>query len=228
MAEGEGELQLISRSLVRCLPSSIFLLLKVGCQLVVMIGSGRGQGSPGDPCSAETATVIGTDLSPIQPSLAPPNVRFQVDDCCDEWIHKRPFDFIHARGLYGCVADWDRFYSQALENLRPGGYFEQVEVSPTVRSDDGSAENTKIKELGTKSTGAADKFGKSFDTVEEMKDGMERVGFVDVTEHRFKLPVGPWPKDKHLKTLGRYTRLAWEESMEMWVMMLWTRVLGVL
>ena len=61
-----------------------------------------------------------------------------------------------------------------------------------------------------------------------MKDGMERVGFVDVTEHRFKLPVGPWPKDKHLKTLGRYTRLAWEESMEMWVMMLWTRVLGVL
>lgn len=57
MAEGEGELQLISRSLVRCLPSSIFLLLKVGCQLVVMRGSGRGQGSPGDPCSAETEAI---------------------------------------------------------------------------------------------------------------------------------------------------------------------------
>lgn len=60
-----------------------------------------------------------------------------------------------------------------------------------------------------------------------MQDNMIQAGFVDVKIHYFKLPVGPWPKDKHLKTLGRYQRLACQESLEMWVMMLWTRVLGV-
>lgn len=45
--------------------------------------------------------------------------------------------------------------------------------------------------------------------------------------HTFKIPVGPWPKDKRLKTLGRYQRLVWEESLEMWTMMLYTSVLGV-
>lgn len=62
------------------------------------------------------AQVIGTDLSPIQPNLVPPNVQFEVDDCCDEWLYTpNSFDFIHVRGLYGCVADWDRFYKQALK-----------------------------------------------------------------------------------------------------------------
>ncbi|KAH1807053.1 hypothetical protein KXX35_009054, partial [Aspergillus fumigatus] len=34
-----------------------------------------------------SARVIGTDLSPIQPHLVPPNVQFEVDDCCDEWTY---------------------------------------------------------------------------------------------------------------------------------------------
>lgn len=62
------------------------------------------------------ARVIGTDLSPIQPTWIPPNLHFEVDDCCDDWVYgKDSFDFIHVRGLYGCVADWDKFYKEALE-----------------------------------------------------------------------------------------------------------------
>lgn len=62
-----------------------------------------------------SAKVIGTDLSPIQPSLVPPNVQFEIDDCCEEWCYSHDeFDFIHVRGLYGCVADWGKFYEQAL------------------------------------------------------------------------------------------------------------------
>jgi hypothetical protein len=62
-----------------------------------------------------SARVIGTDLSPIQPRMVPPNVQFEVDDCCDEWTYSvNSFDFIHVRGLYGCIADWTLFYKQAL------------------------------------------------------------------------------------------------------------------
>ena len=63
-----------------------------------------------------SATVTGTDLSPIQPSWVPPNVQFEVDDCTDEWLYgKDTFDFVHIRGLYGCVSDWDHFYKQAFK-----------------------------------------------------------------------------------------------------------------
>lgn len=173
------------------------------------------------------ATVIGTDLSPIQPSLVPPNVKFEVDDCCDEWLYTQPFDFIHVRGLYGCISDWHQFYTRALQNLQPGGYLEQLETGIEYKSDDGSLRNTKIEEGGKLSIEAGTKFGKSFRTVEEMHDNMIKAGFVDVKIHHFKLPVGPWPKDQHLKTLGKYQRLACQESLEMWVMMLYTRILGV-
>jgi len=33
------------------------------------------------------ASVLGLDLSPIQPHWIPSNVRFMVDDVEDEWIH---------------------------------------------------------------------------------------------------------------------------------------------
>ena len=94
-------------------------------------------------------------------------------------------------------------------------------------SDDGTIEGTNIKKLGDLGLVAGDKFGKSLRTVDEMQEGMIRAGFVDVSVHCFKVPIGPWPKDKHMKTLGRYMRLVWEESMEMWTMMLWTKILGV-
>lgn len=35
-----------------------------------------------------------------------------------------------------------------------------------------------------------------------LKEVMERVGFVDVQQHRFKMPINGWPRDAHLKQLG--------------------------
>jgi hypothetical protein len=60
--------------------------------------------------------VTGFDLSPTQPSWVNPNVRFEINDACsDDWAYtKNSFDFIHIRGLYGSVADWPKFYEQAM------------------------------------------------------------------------------------------------------------------
>lgn len=64
--------------------------------------------------------VLGTDLSPTQPSMVPPNVRFEIDDFTEPWLFKKNhFDFIHVRSLYGCVADWSTFYREALEYVKP-------------------------------------------------------------------------------------------------------------
>jgi hypothetical protein len=80
---------------------------------------------------------------------------------------------------------------------------------------------------GKASLESGDRFGKTLRIVDESKQRMISAGFVDVVERRYKLPIGPWPKNKQFKTLGKYFRLVIEESMEMWVMYLWTKVLGV-
>lgn len=75
-----------------------------------------------------TASVLGTDLSPIQPRSVPPNVKFEVDDVCDEWVYAVPFDFIHIRGLYGSVGDWDQLYAQAQRTEKGERYTAQTPV----------------------------------------------------------------------------------------------------
>ena len=63
-----------------------------------------------------SAQVIGTDLSPIQPREVPPNLQFEIDDACSEWVYaKDSFDFIHVRGMYGSVSDWAFFYNQVYQ-----------------------------------------------------------------------------------------------------------------
>jgi hypothetical protein len=84
------------------------------------------------------AIVIGTDLSPIQPGWVPLNCKFYVDDAEAEWNYPTDehFNFIHARGVWGGIADWARFYSQVYQNLNPGGGLEIVEPEGIFRSDD--------------------------------------------------------------------------------------------
>lgn len=60
--------------------------------------------------------VKGTDLSRIQPTFSPPNVRFEMDDCCSAWVYPKDyFDYIHIRYLYASVADWPALYREVYE-----------------------------------------------------------------------------------------------------------------
>ena len=45
----------------------------------------------------------------------PPNCRFVVDDAEDLWLYEGKFDYIHARLMAGCFADWPTFFRQAYE-----------------------------------------------------------------------------------------------------------------
>lgn len=175
-----------------------------------------------------SAKVIGTDLSPIQPSFVPPNVQFEVDDCCDPWLFQRDyFDYVHIRGLTGCVADWNAFYREAYSHIKPGGWIEQLEQSVEPKSDDGTTDGTIFEQWGKVSLEAGDAFGKTLRVVDEAKDGLIAAGFVDVVEKRFKCPVGPWAKNPHFKKLGKLNRVYCEEGIEGYSMLLLTKVLGV-
>lgn len=62
-----------------------------------------------------SATVLGIDLSPIQPNSLPTNCSFRVDNVEADWIPDERYDFIHSRAMLGGFKDWPRFFKQAFE-----------------------------------------------------------------------------------------------------------------
>ena len=85
-------------------------------QKVLDLGTGTGIWAIDFAEQFPSASVIGTDLSPIQPAWVPPNIRFEIEDYNDDWTFEpNEFDFIHMRNLYGSVGDWQRLYKQVYE-----------------------------------------------------------------------------------------------------------------
>ncbi|KAH7091936.1 S-adenosyl-L-methionine-dependent methyltransferase [Paraphoma chrysanthemicola] len=195
---------------------------------VLDIGTGTGIWAIDFADRYPSAEVLGTDLSPTQPSMVPPNLRFEVDDCTEPWLYRKDyFDFIHVRSLFGSVADWPAFYKECYDHLQPGGYIEQLETSVAPTSDDGSMlPDSMFDQWGKISLMLGEKFGKSLNTVNEQKAGIEAAGFINVVEHRWKVPIGGWPSDKRYKEIGRYNQVHWDQGIEGWCMYLLTTLLG--
>lgn len=151
--------------------------------------------------------VIGTDLSPIQPNYIPPNLQFEIADADEEWTWRPRFDLVHTRIMNDTsLKDWGRFYEQAFTALKPGGWVESQEFSYVRRSDDNSIPaDSQIAEWESLWTEGINKIGlKGPCDPDLVVRQMAAAGFVNITCRPFKLPIGPWPKDKSLKHAGAF------------------------
>ncbi|KAG5806455.1 hypothetical protein H9Q74_010033 [Fusarium xylarioides] len=164
------------------------------------------------------ASVIGTDLAPIQPGWIPPNLEFQIEDCTQEWTFQpNTFDYIHMRWLVGSIADWKSLFKEAYKCLKPGGYIESYEPSSRVESDDGTVQpGSALSQWEKFFVEGGRKIGRPFTIFEEniQREGMREAGFVDIQEQNFKNPVGGWPKDPKQRSVGQFMQAAFEQDAQ--------------
>ncbi|KAK8111715.1 uncharacterized protein PG998_008172 [Apiospora kogelbergensis] len=99
------------------------------------------------PSNSPSSTIMGTDLSPIQPQHTPPNCTFIVEDSEEEWLFRQDpshmpeadadadapsatpnlsltFDYIHLRLVVTCFNDPKIVMKHAYNSLNPGGWIE--------------------------------------------------------------------------------------------------------
>ncbi|KAG8353235.1 hypothetical protein FVEN_g8836 [Fusarium venenatum] len=204
--------------------------LKDDIQTVLDVGTGTGIWAIDFADEYPNAEVTGTDISPIQPDWIPPNLKFEIEDCTQEWTFQPGiFDYIYMRYLYGSISDWNALFREAYRACKPGGWVESYEASPRMESDDGSVtEGCAINEWGKFFIEGGRKLNRTFEIIDKdlQQKGMEEAGFVDVQVWDFKAPIGSWPKDPRLKEIGQFAEAALEQDYEGYVMYMANMVLG--
>lgn len=68
----------------------------------------------------------------------------------------------------------------------------------------------------------AERAGRPLKIHETMGSAIEKAGFVDVHKVTYKIPLGPWPKDKLLKEVGHLEYAHWNSALEGWALWLLT------
>ncbi|KAF4448232.1 Demethylmenaquinone methyltransferase [Fusarium austroafricanum] len=154
--------------------------------------------------------VIGTDISPIQPSWVSPNLKFEIEDCTQDWTFApNSADYIHIRWLIGSIPDWYQFFREAYKTCKPGGWVESFEPAGHITSDDNTVKDSSaLGQWGKLFVEGGKKIGMSFSIYGEeiQRKAMEAAGFVDIQQYEFKTPIGDWPKDPEMKELGELSR----------------------
>ncbi|EWC47626.1 hypothetical protein DRE_03246 [Drechslerella stenobrocha 248] len=174
-----------------------------------------------------SASVVGNDISPIQPRWVPPNVKFEIDDFNEPWMQAPgTFDFVHAREVHGAVADWPGFCREAFKVLKPGGWVEVAESAVQLQSDDGTlpadcALNAWLRNISE----GFERLGRTVVVGPNIEQWLRSTGFEEIKVEVFKLPVGLWPTDKTERDIGAFNLLNMIEYVEGASLQIYTKVL---
>ncbi|KAF2736431.1 S-adenosyl-L-methionine-dependent methyltransferase [Polyplosphaeria fusca] len=223
----QERLNVMHHMLKKALNDRLFLAPTQHFQRVLDIGTGTGIWSQEMGDLYPQAEILGNDLSPVQPSWVPPNVRFEVDDLESRWAYSAPFDFVFSRCLTCAVSNWPRLVRQAYTNLRPGGWVEFQDCDIKFYAEDGSYhQDSYTAQFMNLLIQAARGAGKDPCPGPKLERWIREAGFENVVHQQFKLPVGPWPKDERQKEVGLFNLAQAVDSTEAFSMRLFTSVLG--
>lgn len=174
---------------------------------ILDVGTGTGIWAMDAADAHPDAVVIGTDLSPIQPGYVPPNLTFEVADADEEWHFREKFDLIHSRIMIDTTLhSWPHYFEEAFRALNAGGWVECQEMDYNRASDDNTIPpNSRMSFWEREWTRGIEEIGLSgYCRPEPVMEQMRNAGFINVICRKFKLPIGPWPRDPVLRRAGMF------------------------
>lgn len=120
------------------------------------------------------------------------------------------FDFIHTRFTMGCWQDLrEDVLQKAFDRLSPGGWFEAQELHTSIMCDDDTMPpDYELKVHLDDLEDATATMGRPLRIAHLFKDVMREIGFVDIEEVTYKIPINGWPRNRQYKQLGKM----WEHN----------------
>ncbi|KAF7561850.1 hypothetical protein G7046_g2298 [Stylonectria norvegica] len=182
---------------------------------IIDIGTGTGHWAIDVADLFPAALVVGTDLSPIQPTWTPVNVRMFVEDCEEpEWTHGSGFDLVHLRGVASVIRDLAALVVKAYSHIKNGGWIEIQELHHEVFCDDGSmVEHDSVLIFNKTLAEGMERIGCTEFGNQNLVKALERAGFKNVRLVIHKVPIGSWPKHAQMKKLGVFMKATIAESL---------------
>lgn len=227
--EEQDRLDLQHALLLECLNKELFLApISHLPEKILDVGTGTGIWAINVADKYASCTVVGIDLSPIQPEWVPPNCQFQVSDANDPWsFPPNSFEFVHCRQSHMAVKE-DLLFREAFRALKPGAWLEMGEMALPLVCEDGTLKRgMPLFEWQDKMMSASKKIGASFHNPHHYRNRMEDSGFVNVVERIYPLPIGPWAKNKKLKKLGQFQKTNLLMGLDGFSKVLFTEKLGL-
>ena len=173
---------------------------------VIDLGTGTGNWAIEFADLYQSADVVGVDVSPLQPQVIPPNLKFLIDDIEEDWAQDaNPFDYIHARYLVPQIKNWPRLVQQAFDSIKSGGWVEFQEWNTRIYSTDGTVTNKNaVKVWGDATIQSREAAGYDCSPGPKLEKYMKDAGFVNIQAIKLPIPLGTWPKDKKYKKVGAW------------------------
>lgn len=137
-------------------------------------------------------------------------------------------DFVFSRTSLGSYSDYKgQIIQQAFDNLNDGGWFESQDFDCSFHSDDGTLRpDSALVNWTREMNEAGEAIRRPLSIAHKLKQWYREVGFVDIHERVFKIPLNGWAKDPRYKALGKLWETNFLDGLSGFTLSLFTQVLG--
>lgn len=197
-------------------------------QHAIDLGTGTGIWAMDFADQFQQASVIGNDLSPVQPTYVPPNCTFFIENIEEPWTcEPGTYDFVHGRMIVAGIKNWENLVRQAFHALKPGGWIEFQDCCFPVRTDDSSATaDSPVMVWSQYMIQSAANLGIDITVANKFPQILRDVGFTDVRMEWFTWPLGRWAKQAHDKERGMWSFENFDNGIQGFSMGFFSRGLG--